>query len=110
MVKNSAVSVRVDTAAIPYFKEALKFAARGLTPGGLDKNRNFYRGSVSIKGKLPEYMEDLLYDPQTSGGLLISIKNSKAKQLVAALVKAGYKESGIIAEASAKPAGKIILC
>jgi selenide, water dikinase len=109
MAKNSGLAVKVDTASVPHFKEALKFAAMGLNPGGLDRNRNFYKGSVKIKGNLPENLEDLLYDPQTSGGLLIAIKSTKAGSLLVELIKAGYKESAIVAEAVPGTAGQIIL-
>jgi selenide, water dikinase len=109
MARNSGVAVRVNTSSVPHFHEAIKFAAMGLTPGGLDRNRNFYKSSVIVKGNLPEFMEDLLYDPQTSGGLLISIGKNKSNKLLAELIKAGYGKSSIVGEALEKPAARVIL-
>jgi selenide,water dikinase len=65
----------------------LDLAAAGVAPGGLHKNRSFYRGQV--EGKLPaEPLQLALYDPQTSGGLLIAVPARRARGLLGALRRA----------------------
>jgi selenide,water dikinase len=51
----------------------------------------------------------MIFDPQTSGGLLICVDQAKAQDLVKSLKKAGYKESAVIGEVTSKPHGKIII-
>lgn len=109
MAQNSKVGMRIFTESLPYFPEAPQFAEQGLCPGGLVRNRDFYSKYVSYKKQPPQYIIDLLFDPQTSGGLLISIEQGKADELLSELEKAGYKYSAIIGEITSRPADKIIL-
>lgn len=68
----SKVSVRIDTAAVPLLPETHGFASMGIIPEGAYKNKKFYEKWVhnGLPGRDP--LEMILYDPQTSGGLLIA--------------------------------------
>jgi selenide,water dikinase len=88
MVEESGHGVRLDASRVPVIPEALEFAAMGLIPAGAYNNRAFREKMVRRGPGVNREVEDLLYDPQTSGGLLIGVAGSHAESLVAAL-KAG---------------------
>ena len=78
------VSLRLVPKAAWVLPRVLELAAAGVAPAGLHKNRGFYRGQVG--GRMPvEPLELALYDPQTSGGLLIAVPARKAAGLIGAL-------------------------
>ena len=78
------VSLRLTPKAAWVLPRVLELAAAGITPGGLHKNREFYRGQVG--GRVPvEPLELALYDPQTSGGLLIAAPARRVAGLIGAL-------------------------
>jgi selenide,water dikinase len=62
---------------------------------------------VKFSEQIPDYIKDILFDPQTSGGLLISLASEEAELLVLKLQKAGISEAAIVAEVISKPLGKI---
>jgi len=79
VARASKKTIRFNVSSIPFFEEALAYASDGLVPEGAYKNRKFYQASVSCEGEVSAEMMDLLYDPQTSGGLLIFIDSSKGE-------------------------------
>ena len=81
MADGSQTTIHFQSNAIPYHKEALKMAAMGLIPAGAYRNRNFAAGRVAADGVDKRFM-DVLYDPQTSGGLLIAVAEKDAAALV----------------------------
>lgn len=76
----SGVSLEIDAASVPLLPGAWEAAAAGAVPAGLKNNREFVESAVvsSLEGPLA----DLLYDPQTSGGLLISLSQADASALL----------------------------
>jgi selenide,water dikinase len=109
MAQNSRVGLKVNVTAVPLFPEASKLAQGGFCPGGLHRNRDFYSPSVKISRAIPEYIQDILFDPQTSGGLLISLAPSKAAKLLEKLHRAGIQDAAIIGEVVSQPKGKVIV-
>lgn len=81
----SGVTLEIDVDAVGFLPGALEYARQGAVPGGLRNNREFASPCVECARSLPCEVEDLLYDPQTSGGLLISLAESDAVRLEAAL-------------------------
>ena len=79
-------SIRLDAREVLYIREAERLAAAGFVTGGGAGNRNSLQGKVSLKG-LSAPMEEILFDPQTSGGLLISVHKDDADALLAELSK-----------------------
>jgi len=79
-------SIRVESGKVLYIREAERLAAEYLITGGGIKNRKFLRDKVSLQG-LSMPMEEILLDPQTSGGLLISVHKEDAGALLAELSK-----------------------
>jgi selenide, water dikinase len=77
----SGVTLEIDASAIQFLPGALDYARAGAIPGGLKNNREFAGHCVAIESSIDPAIEDLLYDPQTSGGLLISLAESDAPRL-----------------------------
>jgi selenide,water dikinase len=85
MALASRVTVEIETAAVRFLPGSLEYARRGALPGGLKNNRDFVSCAVETARELPREVEDLLYDPQTSGGLLIALPGADAAALERAL-------------------------
>lgn len=109
LAENSQVGIELQLAAIPYFPEVRGFTRQGLCPGGLYRNRDYYSNRVKFTSPPSGYMEDALFDPQTSGGLLISLDAEKADRLLGKLRQAGVAEAAIIGEVVSQPRGMVIL-
>jgi selenide,water dikinase len=109
MATASQVGMVIQSKAIPIFPEAMEYAKLGLIPGGAYSNRDFYSCRVEIYSDVPNLLVDILYDPQTSGGLLISLPSREAETLVATLKKEGHIHSCIVGEVVEEPRGKIRL-
>ncbi len=101
MALGSGVTLEIDTARVQFLPGALDYARQGALPGGLKNNREFASCAVETARRIPPEIENLLYDPQTSGGLLISLPESDAAQLERALSEA-YRIGRVLPK-SAKP-------
>jgi selenide,water dikinase len=101
MAAASGVTLEIAAASVRLLPGALDYARAGALPGGLFNNRDFASCAVEIASGIPRELEDLLYDPQTSGGLLISLPPSDAAALEAAFPDA-YTIGRVIPHA-AKP-------
>ena len=84
MVQGSGVQAVVDVEAVDIIPEALEFARIGVLPEGMYRNRTFAEPHVDA-GAAPLCLQDVLYDPQTAGGLLIAADPADADELLAAL-------------------------
>lgn len=80
MMQGSELSARVETGAIDFLPRVLEFANMGLLPAGVYRNRNYAEPFVD-EGTLPLMVRDALFDPQTSGGLLIAVDPKDADAL-----------------------------
>jgi len=107
MVNGSGCSARVFAERIPVIEDALTFAAMGLIPAGAYKNREFRAGMIEVGDGVARERQDMLFDPQTSGGLLICMPEAQAEDLVAALKDAGLSDAAKIGEIVDAPAEKI---
>ena len=103
MVCGSGASVQIFADQVPVIAGAVDFAAMGLIPGGAYKNREFRAPMVQIQQSVNPAMADVLFDPQTSGGLLISVAEDQAKKMVTALHKAGVSHSAVIGNVTQDP-------
>ena len=82
MAKASKVTLNIDSKAVPLLPDVLELISRGMLTRG-DKNNRVYVGeTVRINTKVSGEMQSALFDPQTAGGLLISIKESDASTLL----------------------------
>jgi selenide,water dikinase len=94
-----AVSFEIDHSTVRYLPGALEAAREGFLPGGLKNNRDFIGDCVGFADSVSQEYRDLLFDPQTSGGLLIAILQESAEAAIAALDHHGV---------SARRIGKVI--
>jgi selenide,water dikinase len=88
MALASGVTIEIDTAVVRFLPGALEYARQGAIPGGLKNNREFASCAVEVARDIEADIETVLYDPQTSGGLLISLPERDAVELERALPEA----------------------
>jgi selenide,water dikinase len=104
MAAGSGVSIRINAAVVPVLDGALECVRKGFIPGGLIANRDFAECLVGYDGNIPEEVKTILFDPQTAGGLLLSVAGERSQELVAALQKARIQAAEIgQVTSSAKP-------
>ena len=96
MAKGSNISLKLYSENIPYIKEAKEYAKIGLVPAGTYNNKIYLEGKYEFRS-IPEWLEDILFDPQTSGGLLVSCTEAVAEKLMIRLNELELK-SQIIGE------------
>jgi selenide,water dikinase len=107
MVEGTDVGFVIEAAAVPIFPAAKALAEAGTVPGGTQRNRDFRKNMVDIGKKVPQYLQDILFDPQTSGGLLIAVPAKKAAKLLKKLHEEGITAAAIIGEVAAEKKGRI---
>jgi selenide,water dikinase len=95
MVLASQVSISISAGSIPLLEGALDCVRAGYVPGGLKNNRDFAECLVEYDDGVPDDTRALLFDPQTAGGLLISVAADDAVRLTQALTAAGVPVAAI---------------
>lgn len=93
---------------IPHIPEALHYAEEFLITGAAQRNRIFLENSVEIEPQVPFGIEEVLFDPQTSGGLLVSLPREAGEQVLAELEKLGLP-CGIVGEVADRGGKEIIV-
>ncbi len=81
MAEGSNMTLKLNKGSIPYIEEAREYAEMGLVPEGSYNNRAYLDGKYELKNVEP-WMEDILFDPQTSGGLLVSLSKEESLKLM----------------------------
>lgn len=107
MATASQVGMVLQATAVSVFPEAMEYAKLGLIPGGAYSNRDFFSCRVEMDSSVPPLLADIFYDPQTSGGLLISLPSGEAEEWVATLKKEKDVWPCIVGEIVKEPVGKI---
>jgi selenide,water dikinase len=107
LAQNSKIGININVAAVPFFPEVGELARQGLCPAGLHRNREFYSPCVKIASEIPVHIQDTLFDPQTSGGLLISLEARKAAMLIDRLKQSGVEDAVIVGEITGEPIGVV---
>ena len=74
----SRVTLVIDHSSIQFLPGSIEYSKRGAIPGGLKNNRDYCGSSVAMDAAVPEEIVNLLYDPQTSGGLLLTMPEKDA--------------------------------
>jgi len=95
MIAGTGRRVLVDSGAVPVMAEAKEFAAIGLVPAGAHNNRKFREDMVRFATGFDPVVRDLLFDPQTSGGLLFGCSDKAAKAICRRLEDAGVLAASI---------------
>jgi len=95
IAQTSGVSIRLNISDVPLIKGAYEQCASGLAPAGLYRNKEFYSCRVKVEDGLDEVSVDMMFDPQTSGGLALFVEHSFAGRLLSDLKKCGIRASSI---------------
>ena len=99
MLEASGVSARVYFSKVPQISGAWELATeRDIFPSGMERNRAYLDPAVSWDNEVPALGYRILYDPQTSGGLLLSAPRARADKLLQALVNRGVEHSALVGE------------
>jgi selenide,water dikinase len=109
MVDGSGYGLRIRGDNVPLYPEALEYAAMGLIPAGAYRNREFREKMVDFAPSVERNIQDVLFDPQTSGGLLICVAPEKAEDLLKALKAKNIQDAAIVGEVLAEPRERIIV-
>lgn len=100
MAEGSGVTIHIDSRKVPYHPEALEYARMGMIPAGAYRNRDYAEGKVHMENEIDRALVDIMYDPQTSGGLLISVPPEYADEMAKAM---GASVIGYVTEQKSSP-------
>jgi selenide,water dikinase len=96
MVSSSDMDVEILSSKIPSMEGALEMAAMGMVPAGAYSNRDHFSSRVKMGEHVKLEIQDLLYDPQTSGGLLLAVDPPREGELIKTLREIGFTESELV--------------
>lgn len=100
MARGSGVAIDLFYDRLPYYPHALEMYGRKQTTGSNSANRKLVQDSLEIRVKLSSAQHELLFDPQTSGGLLFAVERNQADSLLKALHAAGVSSARQVGQAT----------
>jgi len=109
MIIDTGFSIKLTSKTIPIIPETLEYAGMGLVPAGTYKNREFRECMVDFAPSVDRLVQDVLFDPQTSGGLLICVDRENADKLLEKLKEKGMANAAIIGEVETELKERIIV-
>lgn len=109
MVAQSGVTAEVYFDQVPIFDEVMDYIGREIISGGVERNREHSSKLVTMADDVTEEMASVLYDPQTSGGLLIAVPEATADRLLSLLKGHGVTRASIIGRVTGKSEGQIVV-
>jgi selenide,water dikinase len=109
MIEGSNVGMNMDSSAIPVFDGVRELMETGFIPGGLYRNKKFRINQVEKEQTCPDWIFDVLFDPQTAGGLFFSLPNKQAQKLVEKMRRSGIGDAAVVGEVVADHPGKIFI-
>jgi selenide,water dikinase len=107
MIEGEDVGMVIDSSTVPILPGTEEYAMMGLIPGGTIRNRDFRLFMIERASGISDEKLLILFDAQTSGGLLISVSEQNAYSLLEKLHQEGVREAAIIGEVVSEPKGKI---
>ncbi len=105
MAKGSDVCLEIRVKDIPVMDEALEMYKKGMSTGVNAYNRQLVEKSIRFEAKLPLWHKEIVYDPQTSGGLLVSVPEDQGWDLIESLKNAGVETAAIIGKVTGSKDG-----
>ncbi len=109
IAEQSRVTVEIEARRVPLLDEALDYVRRDIISGAIERNRESSSRLVKVRSGVDGALETILYDPQTSGGLLLAVPKKKASNFLKQLKVKGVKGAAVIGKVSAKSSGRIII-
>jgi selenide,water dikinase len=107
MIGNDTLEVVIDSQSLKILEGVKDLAETGIIPAGLYRNRDYTGKLCGIAEKVEQYLADILFDPQTSGGLLFSVEKSMGDDILQKLLGKGLKDSAIVGEVRDSNAARI---
>lgn len=104
-----AVGVEIESSALRLFPRVEEFAKMGLIPPGSQRNRSFHGCKVLFSEGMPEWLQWLMFDSQTSGGLLLAVPSGKAEEALQKLYQRGVSGAAVVGTVVKEPGGKILV-
>ena len=96
LLSGKKLSIEINSSAVPYFERAVETAEQGFKPGMSKDNMRSLENIVTFDSAVSDAYQWLLVDPQTSGGLIISIPEEKADELLKELMSDDSPEAAVI--------------
>jgi selenide,water dikinase len=109
MIEGDNVGLRINSSAIPVFRGVRELMETGFVPGGLYSNKTFRISQVEKEKTCPDWIFDVLFDPQTAGGLFFSLSGDDAQNLVKKMCRFGIVDAAIVGEVVKDHPGKIFV-
>jgi selenide,water dikinase len=109
MIIDTGFSVKLTSKTIPIIPGTLEYAGMGLVPAGTYNNREFRECMVDFAPSVDRLVQDVLFDPQTSGGLLICVDRKNADELLEKLKEKGMDNAAIIGDVATEPKERIVV-
>ena len=109
MARGSKKIFELDAARIPFIEAAVGYGQMGMFPAGAYNNRSHFAAHVDIDARMDPILADMLFDPQTSGGLIISLPESRAASCINALHDKGIDARIIGAVTGPHPCGRVVV-
>lgn len=103
LARGSKLTVTLKAADVPLFAHTAELAQQGYITGASTRNWASYGDAIRLPDNFPDWQRNLLVDPQTSGGLLISCAADRAQDILATIERAGYSAARIIGHTTAGP-------
>lgn len=108
MAQGSGCTIHIRTQNVPYHAEALELASMGLVPAGAYRNREYAQAAVQVRGEIPLALQDIFYDPQTSGGLMFALPEEAAQDCLREM-QTVIPEAAIVGYVTEKEASSLVL-
>lgn len=110
MARGSGTGLIFDAGRLPLIERAVEYASLGLIPRGAHANRCFINEHITFEKDVPLAVQDIMFDPQTSGGLMIAVPEARLQILMSKLAEYGVPEAQVIGMVTDElPAGKILV-
>jgi selenide,water dikinase len=109
MAKGCGLSFRLFYSHIPILAGAKEFAAQGIVPGGAYCNQDYFGREIEFSSKVPEPEQIILFDPQTSGGLLIALAAPDGEKVLGRLQDKGIQQASLIGKVIAREKNLIVV-
>jgi len=109
MIEDGDVGMNINSATVPVFEGVRDLLETGFVPGGLYRNKNFRISQIEAENTCPAWILDILFDPQTAGGLFFSLPRKQAQNLVEKMLRSGIAAAAVVGEVVADHPGKIFI-
>jgi selenide,water dikinase len=109
MIEGENVGLHINSSAVPIFAGVQELVESGFVPAGLYRNKNFRISQIERKDTCPDWILDVLFDPQTAGGLFFSISKNEAQGLIQKMHQGGIVDAVIVGKVVSENPGKIVV-